>query len=359
MAKRFRVGCLGLVLVVVVLMVGLATFNSFTDSRLRSLKTALDYLTAEEKAILDTTVWLRQEAGNAVWPGFNSFEAPMVAYNEGYEFLLNSGSLPGWEPVGDEWQGKEYYRRLADDPQAFAVMVGSLWAGSMCTLNTYNVKGVRAARQQLPPLIAQLLPTRLLTIDEAMVTVAVNHEQFHAFQATYNPQRFDAAMESYSYEQQYPYDDKAFREAWDEEGSLLWEAMQTTDDATARELTVQFLETRDARREAAALDDGPLAFECNIEWLEGLAKYVERSFYLVAADTPELSGFSKDSAYLTQELKRLKSGLGGHNGDFRFYLSGMAQATLLDRFSPGWKERALLTDVSLDELLREAVSPQD
>ena len=43
------------------------------------------------------------------------------------------------------------------------------------------------------------------------------------------------------------------------------------------------------------------------------------------------------------------------SGDYRFYLSGMAQARLLDRLAPGWTARALTEDVSLEELLAEAV----
>jgi hypothetical protein len=45
----------------------------------------------------------------------------------------------------------------------------------------------------------------------------------------------------------------------------------------------------------------------------------------------------------------------GRPGETRFYYSGMAQALLLDRLSPGWKTRAFEPDVMLVELLREAV----
>ena len=48
----------------------------------------------------------------------------------------------------------------------------------------------------------------------------------------------------------------------------------------------------------------------------------------------------------------------GQEGETRFYLTGMAQATLLDRLLPGWKELALAEGVFLEDLLREAVSAQ-
>ena len=41
-------------------------------------------------------------------------------------------------------------------------------------------------------------------------------------------------------------------------------------------------------------------------------------------------------------------------GDGRFYYSGFAQAALLDRLLPGWKERAMLEGVWLDDLLKVA-----
>jgi len=41
-------------------------------------------------------------------------------------------------------------------------------------------------------------------------------------------------------------------------------------------------------------------------------------------------------------------------GDTRFYYTGMAQATLLDRLSPDWK-RTMAEDVWLEDLLAQAV----
>jgi hypothetical protein len=42
-------------------------------------------------------------------------------------------------------------------------------------------------------------------------------------------------------------------------------------------------------------------------------------------------------------------------GDGRFYYSGMAQAVLLDRLMPGWKDQVLVDGVSLEGLLMTAV----
>ena len=58
-----------------------------------------------------------------------------------------------------------------------------------------------------------------------------------------------------------------------------------------------------------------------------------------------------------QEISQMKRHA-GQEGETRFYLTGMAQATLLDRLLPGWKELALAEGVFLEDLLREAVSAQ-
>ena len=42
-------------------------------------------------------------------------------------------------------------------------------------------------------------------------------------------------------------------------------------------------------------------------------------------------------------------------GSFGGYSQAMAQAVLLDRLLPGWKERAFEPDVMLEDLLREVV----
>jgi len=46
----------------------------------------------------------------------------------------------------------------------------------------------------------------------------------------------------------------------------------------------------------------------------------------------------------------------GHSDEKRFYYSGMAQAFLLDRLSPGWKQQILSPGVFQEDLLRRAVS---
>jgi len=47
--------------------------------------------------------------------------------------------------------------------------------------------------------------------------------------------------------------------------------------------------------------------------------------------------------------------MGSRSEDTRFYFSGFAQAVLLDRLMPGWKEQAFQPEIWLEDLLRQAI----
>ncbi len=118
--------------------------------------------------------------------------------------------------------------------------------------------------------------------------------------------------------------------------------------------------TRSARKSRAARLSPELAdYERELEWLEGLAKYAEVRFYELAASRAGQTGSIKFNPrlpfFLQWDFVRLEKQMGSQEGDLRFYLSGMAQARLLDRLSPGWKTRTALGKVYLEDILRAAV----
>jgi len=57
------------------------------------------------------------------------------------------------------------------------------------------------------------------------------------------------------------------------------------------------------------------------------------------------------------DMKNLDD-LGGVGGSTRFYLSGMAQAQLLDQMAPGWKERIMNKQVYQESLINELVGSE-
>lgn len=54
-------------------------------------------LSESEKALLSETIQVRQQVGDAVWPGWETAVIPLIIYNEAYAFLLGYPDPPdGW-----------------------------------------------------------------------------------------------------------------------------------------------------------------------------------------------------------------------------------------------------------------------
>ena len=302
-------------------------------------------LSSEDKAEVAEALRLKTETGDQIWPGLAGADIPIVLFNAGYEFLVGetNASKP-WEAVPeDDFQGKPYYRRPARDPQSFAVKIGNRWAGSVGTLD----------------LMLSKIPIKL---GRDFHTVLLLHEMFHAFQAAQAPKRFDRALAVYKAEGRYPFKDKEFAAAWTEEGAALAQALKAAADTQALSLAGKFLDIRRTRRSRAGLSPDLVAYERELEWLEGLAKRAEIRFYEIAGARTDRTSSIKFTAalpFLLQwDFARLEYQLGAQEGDLRFYLSGMAQARLLDRLSPGWKSNTALDTVYLEDILAAVISPQ-
>jgi len=299
-------------------------------------------LTAADKAELAEALRLKKVIGDRVWPGFSDADIPIILFNDRHEFLVGAEN-PGdpWEVVeGDDFLGRRYFRRAAKDPQAFAVSIGAHWAGSMGTLDWMNGKSP-------------------FKFSPDFHLAAMLHEVFHAYQADLAPAHFAKALAVYKFESRYPYKDKEFADAWNSEGAALSEALRAADDAATRRAARKFLEIRDARRERATLGPDLVAYESELEWLEGLAKFAEIRFYESTAsragEAPIVSYRPGLPPYIGWDFVRLEKQLGQQQGDLRFYLSGMAQARLLDRLNPDWKAGANLEKIDLEDLLRAAI----
>jgi hypothetical protein len=283
---------------------------------------------------------LKQAVGDEVWPGLGGAAIPIIIYNEGYEFLtgpVNPVPAAPWAKVEkDTFAGEPYYRRPAGNPQAFAVDLGEQWAASMTSLETMNRKA----------------PFKLT---KDFYTVLILHELFHAFQAAVEPARFRRANSLYRLERDYPAKDPAFAKAWTEEGAFLAAALKAKDREETIDKVRAFLRQRDSRREPLPFAIGIADYEGEMEWLEGLAKYAEIRFYELAAaraQEPAFAAYKPGLPYWTWDFVRLEKQLGNQEGDLRFYLSGMAQARLLDRLSPDWKARFFKDGGTTEDRLR-------
>lgn len=346
MSKKFLVRCL--------VLFSFATLSQRISPEQNAEKAGLPnpvqnqpVLSAADKAELTEALRLKAEFSDQVWPGFGGSAIPIILYNGSYEFLVGEEKPPDfWQLVKeDDFMGEPYYRRAAKKPQAFAVSIGARWAGSIGTLDWTNSKS----------------PFKI-TADFHIV--ALLHEMFHAYQANLAPVRFARAKAVYASESRYPYKDSEFASAWNREGAALAEALKAKGDAAARSLAQKFLGIRDARRQQANISPDLVAYEVKLEWLEGLAEYVQIKFYELAASSSSESASIRYGPglplFLQGDFIRLERYLGQQVGDLRFYLIGMAQARLLDRLNPGWKAKAMQDQdkVYLEDLLRAILKPE-
>lgn len=330
-----------------------------------------DRLPDLDKARLAETLHLKQELGDQVWPGLAVAEIPILLWNDEDSFLVNydgETAVPaGWQMVTvDTFQGQSYYRRATADSQNFAVQVGDQWAASMGTKLQADLFVREMIQGLLPPPINQIVPYSLLIQPSEVQLTGVLHEAFHVFQRDMARAHFDDAELAYRHGAAYWAADVEMNQAWEQEIDLLVQALDASSDEQVAGLVAQFLVHRRERRQAHGLDPDLVAFERRFEWLEGLAKYVELEIWRQAAETddyrpfpvmaedPDFDAYAGFDGRWSQEIGQMKR-QADQEGDTRFYYTGMAQAVLLDRLAPDWKEQVMEDGVWLEDLLESAV----
>jgi hypothetical protein len=132
------------------------------------------------------------------------------------------------------------------------------------------------------------------------------------------------------------------------------------------ELVREFLETRDGRRQNSSLGNRLIDYERWLEWEEGTAKYIEVAILRQAGETagyqalPEMKNdtdfkqYQKVDQRWSQELMQLRYQT--TSGETQLYMTGMAQAFLLDELLPEWKDQYWEEGVFLEDLLRQAIT---
>jgi len=325
-----------------------------------------DRLNAREVAILRESQELRRAVGDTLWPGFGPVAMPVQLYNDRFGFVVGMAAPQGWDEVpGVRIDGQPCYRSSSPERQAFAVRVGETWVGSLPVKETMDAEVPRQLQARLGPL-GRLVPYRLFIVSTDQYVTMLLHEQFHAFQAESDPRGFEAARVAYGAEAAYPWERDGYRAAWLEEVALLQSALAAADRALRRDLVRRFLRSREERRRRFTIDQGQLAFERQIEWLEGLAKYAELESWRLAARSghrpldemrgdPQFHAYSGYDGQWRTERMNMKIGLNLH-GDLPFYYTGAMEARLLDALRPDWKRGFLESERHLEDLLAEAVT---
>jgi hypothetical protein len=218
-------------------------------------------------------------------------------------------------------------------------------------------------QKKIPPEKLTPAMVKMMAISPAHHVVALLHEAFHAFQAAQDHSRFLQAQDIYAHQKLYPFEDEVFKDAWNEEGSLLASALKEQDESERLASIERFLEIRAKRRSETSLSAELITFERELEWLEGVAKYVELQFAVQGTslqDEAEKRDYRVVRNRLQADFSFRMRNLGDLHGDLRFYLSGAAQAMILDKVSPGWKQNIMgRTNIGLEDLLETALEKRE
>jgi hypothetical protein len=366
--KRRRI-LLYVLLGLLILCAAVLGLSGLSNRFLPTAPAQLDRLTETDLARIAEAFHLKQTLGDEVWPGWGQADIPVIIYNSAYAFLYGIAQQPeGWESLeGEQFDERPVYRQAGPDHDAFTeLLLEDTWAGSMSTKWEVDAFMMSLFRDMIPAPFNEVVPYRLFILPSEQYMAGILHETFHAYQATIARNHFDDAELAYSDTDRYQGIDETMRDTWAAEVGLLIEAMEAKTDGEAKELARQFLDQRAERRTSARLDSGLINYERRFEWLEGLGKYVEMGIWQTASESPSytpLPGIAVDPDFQnyhtfdqrwSSEMITMRNSA-RDSAEVRFYYTGMAQARLLDRLSPGWKERALQEGIWVEALLAEAL----
>lgn len=354
------------------LCIGLAMISFASNQYLPQAPASLDRLSDIDKARLAEALHLKQTLGDQIWPGWGKADIPVILWNHDYSFLFGAPNPPPeWERVpSDSFAGASYFRQRTAEHQNFAVHLDDHWAACMATKWETDAFLMTMFRELLPPVVRDIFPYRLVIQPSEVQMTGLLHESFHAFQYGVAPGQMEAAEAAHKNGDRYWDADAKMRAEWQAEIGLLARAVSAETTREARELTRQFLDRRKQRRMMHALDAELIAYEQQLEWEEGLAKYVELESWQSANASPEyvpLAEMKEDpdfQFYCTfdqrkaQEIDQMQR-QAGQEGEVRLYYTGMAQAFLLDRLAPGWKADVLTGGAWLETRLEVATRAID
>ena len=327
-------------------------------------------LSQQDLAHAEEALHLMSELGDQTWPELSG-NIPLLLWNDEYAFLTNSQEeVAGWDRLEDAQVNDlpVYVQKNDADYQAFTeILPKGNYAGSMATKNATNIGFINLFKENLPPVVSQIFPYRLLLLSTDQYITALVHESFHAYQAENYPDRFEDAEKAYSSTDGYEDLFESMSEDWQLEIQALIDALNEEDDSRRIEFINNFIQIREDRRSSANLSSNLTLYEKRYEWLEGSAKYVELEIWENAANSTtyqpveevftdeDFDNYQGYEKRWKNELTNMKNAA-KNIGDSLFYYSGMLQARLLDELMPEWKTRIGEPGVWYEDLLKEAVN---
>lgn len=353
--------------IVLGLCLSLSIISTLSNQNL-PVEDASDHLSKVDKARLSESLHLKTLLGNQVWQGWGDMDIPVIVWNRSYEFLVNykREAPTGWSTISDDnLNGQPYFRRIANDPQNFAVRVGDQWSASMATKQTTDVFLIKTFQDTFPSPLKQIFPYRFLLQPSETQIGGLLHETFHVYQYLLAPTRMAQAESIHKLGDQYETASEKFRTEWKKESALLADALEEKTQTKKIDLVRQFLEARDARRKDNQISPELIDYERWLEWEEGTAKYIEVAILKQASKStdyqillgmqadPDFKSYQEFDGRWTQEIFQLRYQT--TSGESQFYMTGMAQAFLLDDLMPDWKDKYWGNNVFLEDILRMAI----
>jgi len=323
-----------------------------------------------DKDRLTEALRLKTELGEGVWPGWGKMEIPVLLWNQENNYLFGVNNPPdSWEKVPDDnYLGETYFRNPDFDPENFAVFIGKQWVSSAATKGETDLFLQRVFRDVLPDYLEVFFPFRILILNSEFQICGVLHESFHVYQAKITPIKFSEANSIYHNEGKYWEIDNDMHSTWKDEMDILIKAVESETDEETTAYTRRFLDLREKRRLNYKMTPNMVSFERQIEWLEGVAKYIELTMWETASQTstydpipniksdPDFKDYKTFNRRWSQEISQARRQAIAE-GDIRFYYSGMLQAKILAKLLPEWKSRIMEDDIYLEDLLANSVAP--
>ena len=330
-------------------------------------------------------VWsLTARPDNPLWPGWNAGDTPVLFYlpdtqdvlinhpkpPEGFQKYTGPVKIPGAEIYLRN--GKTFFDQDGQNTSIEVAGVQTLVVADTLSNHKQQIQGLLEDPRPAAKKVADLGWDQLHG-DPYSAICMIAHEAFHAFQSKQAPKKGGSEEALTRYPTVAAFNTIGFAQ----EGALLAEAMRASDPIKMREAALGWLAVRLERRKQLAPEAAD--YEDRMEYLEGLAKYVEyRLLELLEGRTPGepmnwLQGFQgyadlkPQREKLIRQMEGMMSGKNDVNNDLygasplrmRLYFSGMGIAVLLDRLAPGWKAHIFKPKTSLTGLALQALKPTD
>lgn len=318
---------------------------------------------------------------NPVWPGWDASSTPILFYLPGLQDVLINHPKPPADfrrytgPLvfpGAQIHVRDGKTFFEFDGQNTALEVAgttTLVVADTLSNRRSNVRGWLEDPRSGATKAAELTFDQLQGNPYDSINM-IAHEAFHAFQKRQAPKKGggDEALT------RYPTVAPKNTIGLALEGDILAEALRSTKPDEIRARAIQWLAVRSDRRKNLSAD--AIGYEDRMEYLEGLAKYVEyRLLELQEGKTPGQAmiwqqGFNgyadlrPQRERLIRMLEKMMRGDVNVNNDpygaspmrMRLYYSGMAIGVLLDRLSPNWKQQMFAPESTLTGLAERAIN---